>query len=390
VVRWLRSIGHEVHVVVCPLPGEEPGPSAIERASREYPNLVVCGQDGTLLYRSERVDVCRMLEALAGERNRTFPVSAGGPADRLAPIEQTFCPDHLLDVLLRLAEVIDPGVFVANYIFMSRVLPRLPQHTTRVIDTHDVFSTKARKVVKLGIRDDLAISPQEEGALLRRADLVIAIQPDEERELREIVPHLRVVTAGVDFEVTEKGAPPPSEPIVLFVGSSNALNVRGIRDFLAFGWPLIRRDRPDARLRIVGPVCDSVEGGVDGIELAGRLDRIEDAYAAARVVINPAVAGTGLKIKTVEALSNLRPIVLWPSGVDGLSPDLARLCHVAADWYDFSRKVLHLLGTDDAGVLTARREQLAHELSPDRVYAALRAALEGRPARADDSAAHAG
>jgi hypothetical protein len=389
VVRWLASIGHEVHLVVCPLPGEEPGPAALEQAAGQYRSLVVCGRDGTLVHRTDNARLRSALEELAGERNRNFPALASGPAGRLAPVEQTFCPDHLLDLLLRLAEAVEPDVFLANYIFMSRVLPRLPGGTFRIIDTHDVFSTKAHKVVQYGIRDDLALSPGEEGAMLRRADLVVAIQPEEERELREIVPDRTVVTAGVDFEVTADRSLPPREPIVLFVGSNNGLNVRGIRDFLSLAWPLIRRDRPDAKLRIVGPVCDSVDGGVDGIELLGRVDRLEDAYSAARVVVNPAVAGTGLKIKTVEALCNLRSIVLWPSGIDGLPPELASLCHVAGDWYDFARKVLHLLEAEEAGKLAACRDRLALELAPDRVYGAFRAALEERLLHADRSAAGA-
>lgn len=384
-IRWLRSIGHEVHLLVCPLPGEEPHRDAIDLAAREYPNLVICGRDGSVLYGAQRSQVRAALAALSGERARTFPAVGTRHPDRLASVEQTFCPDHFIDLLLRLTEAIGPDIVISNYVFMSRWLTLLPERTLKVIDTHDVFSTKARKVVQFGISDDLALSAQEEGALLRRGDLVIAIQPDEERELREIVPGRRVVTAGVDFEIAGKSSV-PADPNVLYVGSGNALNVRGIRDFIALAWPLIRRERPDARLMVAGPVCDGLDGGADGIELLGRVDRLEDAYAAARVVINPAAAGTGLKIKTLEALSNLRRIVVWPSGVDGLSAELRGLCAVADDWYGFARKVLHLLADDAAGELAARRDDLARQLSAASVYRALGAALD-RPGGASGNQA---
>jgi SAM-dependent methyltransferase len=380
-VRWLRSEGHEVHLVVCPLPGELLDPALVARAAQEYANLVVCERDGVVRYRCDRPEARAAIVALAGHRPATFPDAARGSRDgeRIARIEETFCPDPLLDVLVRLSDAIEPGVIVSSYVFMSRSLGLLRREALKVIDTHDVFSTKGRKVVQFGVADDLALSPDEERAMLRRADLLVAIQPDEERELRELAPDRRVVTAGVDFELAGSSAE-ATDPVVLCVASSNAMNVRGMRDFISLAWPLVRQEVPGARLHVVGPVCDAVDPGVEGVELLGRVDKLDDAYARARVVINPALAGTGLKIKTLEALSHLRPIVVWPSGVDGLGPEARRLCHVSRDWYDFGRQVVRLLSTAASEEVEKHRDELARVLSADSVYAALRAALEERPA----------
>jgi hypothetical protein len=256
----------------------------------------------------------------------------------------------------------------------------------KVIDTHDVFSTKADKVVQFGVRDDLALSTEEERAMLMRADLAIGIQPDEARELREIAPGVRVVTAGVDFDVAGT-VPRPADPVVLCVASNNGLNIKGVREFISLAWPLVLRDVPGARLRLVGPICEAVDGGVDGIELLGRVDSLDVVYAQARVVINPAVAGTGLKIKTLEALSHSRPIVTWPSGVDGLSPAARRLCHVARDWYAFARQLKVLLAGDAPGDLRTQGDGVVQELSAAAVYADLSAALEERATRAPEQRA---
>ena len=379
-VRWLRSAGHEVHLVVCPLPGELLDPALVAGAAQEYANLVVCERDGVLRYRCERPEARAAIVALAGDRPATFP-AARDPriGERIARIEETFCPDPLLDVLVRLSDAIEPDVIVSSYVFMSRSLALLRRDALKVIDTHDVFSSKGRKVVQFGVADDLALSPDEERAMLRRADLVIAIQPDEERELRDLAPDRRVVTAGVDFELAGSSAT-ATNPVVLCVASSNAMNVRGMRDFISLAWPLVRQEVPGARLQVVGPVCDAVAPGIEGVELLGRVDRLDDAYARARVVINPALAGTGLKIKTLEALSHLRPIVVWPSGVDGLGPEARRLCHVSRDWFDFGRQVVRLLSTAASEEVEQHRDELARMLSADSVYGALRAALEERPA----------
>ena len=94
------------------------------------------------------------------------------------------------------------------------------------------------------------------------------------------------------------------------------------------------------------------------------------------MVINPAAAGTGLKIKTVEALCHLRPVVCWPSGVDGLSDEARAFCHVAADWFGFAAHVKRLLADDEeASAVAHARTRLEHAFSPGVVYAPLADAL---------------
>jgi hypothetical protein len=95
-------------------------------------------------------------------------------------------------------------------------------------------------------------------------------------------------------------------------------------------------------------------------------------------VINPAIAGTGLKIKTVEALSQLRPVVAWPAGVEGVTPEARRFCRVATDWPEFARHVVAAL-TDTTALteLANHCEVLARLNAPDTVYAPLRRVLEG-------------
>jgi hypothetical protein len=102
------------------------------------------------------------------------------------------------------------------------------------------------------------------------------------------------------------------------------------------------------------------------------VDDLVQLYRRCRVVINPSVAGTGLKIKTVEALSHLRRVVTWPNGVDGLSPALAALCRTVQDWYSFSEQLVEILTSDAASAFSpADRELLSREAAPDVVYAEL-------------------
>ena len=79
----------------------------------------------------------------------------------------------------------------------------LMKPVTTAIDTIDVFSTKASKVEEYGVSDGLAMSEAEEAVLLRRADILIGIQPDEARELARLAPDCKVISVGVDFHVSE-------------------------------------------------------------------------------------------------------------------------------------------------------------------------------------------
>jgi glycosyltransferase involved in cell wall biosynthesis len=331
---------------------------------------VVVQRDGTLLHACESPEVLAAIESLAGERPGTYPDGTDGP-ERLATIERTFCPDHLISVLARIDGRFRPDVVVCNYGFTSRFLPFLRDAALKVIDTHDVFSTKKEKVVQFGIADELAVTGPEEAGLLSRGDLLIAIQPEEQEELEAILPGKQVITAGVDFDRPARVSPPPADPVALLVASDNALNVSGARDLLSLAWPLVRRSCPGARLLIAGKVCDALEGTPEGVELLGYADDLEALYARARVVLNPAVAGTGLKIKTLESLAHLRPTVVWPSGTDGLSPTLRSSCSVASNWYEFAQKVTEGLSGRASSNLLDKKEEIWRELSPEVVYAEL-------------------
>jgi hypothetical protein len=358
---------------VSPLPGETLDPEAKARAAAEYPNLVICERDGTVSYHSENPQVDELLRGLAWN-----PPLSKVTRDTL---ETVFCPDYLASLILLIDERLRSDIVLCNYVFMSRFLPQVPRRAFKIIDTHDVFSTKSAKVSRFGISGDIELTSKDESELLDRADLIVAIQPDEATELRALVPSKPVVTAGVDFPVSEHPLPLQTEPVVLCVGSRNPLNVKGVTDFLSIAWPLIRRCIPGARVLVAGPVCEALDDWSntgDGVELLGRRDSLDAVYAQARVVVNPTVAGTGLKIKTLDALAHMRPVVAWPSGVEGISSELRRHCDVASDWYQFSRLVALLLNGGRSSDIVEQHEMIKRQLSPEAVYGALRVAIEER------------
>ena len=377
-LRWLRDSGYTVIPVVGPIRDERPAVAEINALAEEFGNAVVCQTDGRLEYVLR--DIPDVLGSLDGKFSERWATSLGEDLlttereRNLLRIDRSFCTDALIDTVMRLQTVLGPYVLLAEYIWMSRLLPLLDSRALKIIDTIDVFSTRADKVDRYGVAD-LTIDPDDERIRLERADVIIAIQENERAVLESLAPAIPIVTSGVDFDVVaDPGV--PTGAIVLCVASGNPMNRRGLQDFIRFAWPRVRALVPTAELKVVGAVGESIALPPAGVSILGQVADLKPLYAACSVVINPAMAGTGVKIKTLEALSYLRPIVTWPNGVDGVTPDVAALCRTVDDWYGFAQAVADILGSGRTREFSdTARGTLERESRPARVYAELGRAL---------------
>ena len=101
---------------------------------------------------------------------------------------------------------------------------------------------------------------------------------------------------------------------------------------------------PDAVLLIAGNVCDHISEA-PGCKLLGEINDIRSAYTQADVVINPAVVGTGLKIKNIEALGFSKPMVTTHHSAVGIDPDQNAFFIVNTN-EEFSNCIINLLSDD--------------------------------------------
>ena len=96
------------------------------------------------------------------------------------------------------------------------------------------------------------------------------------------------------------------------------INVHGVTWFIERVLPGVRRVVPGAELWLAGGIGDRIGGNPPGVRRLGFVDRLEDVYRRAAVVVNPQQFGTGLSIKSVDALRHGRPLVTTSSGARGL------------------------------------------------------------------------
>jgi len=117
-------------------------------------------------------------------------------------------------------------------------------------------------------------------------------------------------------------APEAVSPIVLGVGLFDWLpNKTGFDWFVREVWPLVRQQRPDARLHLVGKLSDSALlqawEAVPGVSCLGRVADLQACYQQATLAVAPIFSGGGTNIKVIEALSYGRCCVLTPHAAKG-------------------------------------------------------------------------
>jgi hypothetical protein len=133
---------------------------------------------------------------------------------------------------------------------------------------------------------------------------------------------------------------------------------------------------PNAELMVAGDAGAALAAPWPNVRRVGPVTNVGGFYAASRLIINPANAGTGLKIKGLEALCHGRPLVTWPTGVEGFGP-LTRFARLARDWYEFAEQVCAVLADPSPAAFSDADRRLIRECTDGhRVYADLAAELD--------------
>jgi hypothetical protein len=213
---------------------------------------------------------------------------------------------------------------------MSRILENLD--TYRILDTHDIFGDRHKISIAQGLEPRwFFCSPAEEERGFARAHLIIGIQEQETRTIRArtAVPAITV------------GHPMPPHFLTTFadrrtiatfgyIGSANPWNVRSV---LALDQALGRGTAIDWML--AGSIMKRDLELCSAPYLRGMVAKLEDFYAVVDCVVNPMQGGTGLKIKTVEALAYGKAVIGTADAFAGL-PARHR-AHNLADAADCAR-----------------------------------------------------
>jgi glycosyltransferase involved in cell wall biosynthesis len=252
-------------------------------------------------------------------------------------------------------------VVIVEYVIWSRALELFAPPTVRILDTHDVFTDRWKLMLqsshcpRFWPWGSVSLSAEEERRGLDRADVVLAVQAEEARRLRTLTSR-PVATVGHFTRITARPETSP-DPTLVFVGSRWGPNVEGMRAFVTRVFPQIRKRVPQAALRVAGQVAGLVPAA-PGVHRAGFLADSEALYRRAALAINPVPSGTGLAIKSIEALGHGCPLVTYAAGARGLSEAVGRGVLVAGSEQEFVDHVCRLLESPEE---QSKRSRMALE-----------------------------
>jgi len=208
---------------------------------------------------------------------------------------------------------------LCSYVFQSKILEFLPEYITKIIDTHDKFSNRHLMLKEKGLTPDFFYTvPSQEAIALNRADKIIAIQKKEADFFRTITKTEVYILGHIQAEnILEPKVLKTDGLRVGFVGSANSVNTCSLQKFIDIFEQNEKSN--NIKLQIAGSICNKVKTKNKNIELLGFVENIDNFYNGVDVVINPLILGTGLKIKTIEALSYSKAVVSTDIGFEGIS-----------------------------------------------------------------------
>ena len=229
--------------------------------------------------------------------------------------------------------------------------------STTVLDLHNVESVLhercsvfSKGLIRAGHARFAETSRKLEAALLPRYSVVLAASEDDAALTRRIAPGSHVEVYPNSLPWVE--IPLVSEhPRVVFSGNFEYHpNIDAVGYLVREIWPHVRLHHPEVTLRLVGRGEQHIRhllpaGPVErtGIEVTGVVPDALSEIAQAQIVIAPLRAGSGTRVKILEAWAAARPVVATPLAAEGLAAEDGVNIIIAPDASGFAASIARLL-----------------------------------------------
>jgi len=231
-------------------------------------------------------------------------------------------------------------IVLVEYVFHSAFLECFATDCLRILDTHDVFGERNKRLEALGITEKWFSTTQEgEKNGLSRADRVLAIQENEAHYFNNLLGSSKAIFTVGHITANEILPIPPGKQLTIgYLSSDNPLNLKSFEWFYNEVWMPFRNELEGVELLVGGRICQRLESFRD-IKMFGEIESVRDFYLYTHLTINPMIVGTGLKIKTIESLAFGRPTIGTSVACEGLEKYIGRGIMLANSPEEFVRQI---------------------------------------------------
>lgn len=207
---------------------------------------------------------------------------------------------------------------------------------------------------------------------IRRCDMVFAA-PNDVSALSKI-PGIEAAMfrntyhLGNDFLLDLPAIPlGENPPHVFYAGTlSWEPNRDGIHWFLNDCWPEVRSTIPDATFHVCGRGADkdlvSLMQHSPGVEYHGFVENFESYMSTSRCAVVPLRMGSGMKIKSFDALYRGLPLVTTSTGAEGIALENKTHARVVDDAHGFAEALISTINeTQESTLMRDRARALCNE-----------------------------
>ena len=242
-------------------------------------------------------------------------------------------------------------IFVVHNIWLSKAFDHAPYHCLKVLEMHDLFSHRAKEFEATGAPPEFFYCSEESEIFgLKRADLLFAIKREdadwcEAQDLGSTqvitIPYIEHSASNpIEVDQASHDMKPlhPGKVVFGMIGSDIHFNRHAVNALIKELDIVIRETYAPLQFVLAGSICRSVGECPGFVEKLGFVDQVSDFYSSVDVVMVPMLHGTGVKIKSVEALNYRKPVLFTKHSAEGTGFE-GRICNSLTDMANWAAEI---------------------------------------------------